>query len=62
MILKQCSLRLKVAEKEFLDVFVKMTLAKPPLTGAVRDKALEVLQAWADAFKPTPELTGVRQA
>uniref|UniRef100_UPI00398F18AF TOM1-like protein 2 isoform X2 n=1 Tax=Pristiophorus japonicus TaxID=55135 RepID=UPI00398F18AF len=49
-----------VASREFVeDVLVKTILPKNNPPSVVQDKVLSLIQAWADAFRSTPDLTGV---
>ncbi|XP_032869371.1 TOM1-like protein 2 isoform X3 [Amblyraja radiata] len=49
-----------VASRDFVeDVLVKTILPKNNPPNIVQDKVLSLIQAWADAFRSTPDLTGV---
>ncbi|XP_067830785.1 target of Myb protein 1 isoform X2 [Heptranchias perlo] len=49
-----------VASRDFVDeVLVKTILPKNNPPSVVQDKVLSLIQAWADAFRSSPDLTGV---
>ncbi|XP_072127851.1 target of Myb1 membrane trafficking protein isoform X3 [Mobula birostris] len=59
---KNCGHRFHVlvASRDFVeDVLVKTILPKNNPPNIVQDKVLSLIQAWADAFRSTPDLTGV---
>ncbi|XP_029433377.1 TOM1-like protein 2 isoform X5 [Rhinatrema bivittatum] len=59
---KNCGHRLHVlvASRDFIDgVLVKIISPKNNPPTIVQDKVLALLQAWADAFRSSPDLTGV---
>ncbi|XP_067875490.1 target of Myb protein 1 isoform X1 [Heterodontus francisci] len=59
---KNCGHRfhVMVASRDFVeDVLVKTILPKNNPPTIVQDKVLSLIQAWADAFRSTPDLTGV---
>ncbi|XP_060219595.1 TOM1-like protein 2 isoform X3 [Meriones unguiculatus] len=59
---KNCGHRfhLLVANREFIDsVLVKIISPKNNPPTIVQDKVLALIQAWADAFRSSPDLTGV---
>ncbi|XP_058876969.1 TOM1-like protein 2, partial [Acipenser ruthenus] len=59
---KNCGHRLHVlvSSREFVEgVLVKTILPKNNPPAAVQDKVLSLIQAWADAFRSSPDLTGV---
>ncbi|XP_030063908.1 target of Myb1 membrane trafficking protein isoform X2 [Microcaecilia unicolor] len=59
---KNCGHRFHVlvANQEFVDnVLVKTILPKNNPPTIVHDKVLNLIQAWADAFRSSPDLTGV---
>lgn len=59
---KNCGHRFHVlvASQEFVEnVFVKTILPKNNPPAIVHDKVLNLIQAWADAFRSSPDLTGV---
>ncbi|XP_041033714.1 target of Myb protein 1 isoform X2 [Carcharodon carcharias] len=59
---KNCGHRfhVMVASRDFVeDVLVKTILPKNNPPTVVQDKVLSLIQAWADAFRSTPDLTGV---
>ncbi|XP_067912047.1 TOM1-like protein 2 isoform X2 [Heterodontus francisci] len=59
---KNCGHRFHVlvANRDFVDgVLVKIVLPKNNPPAIVQDKVLGLIQAWADAFRSSPDLTGV---
>ncbi|XP_007908463.1 TOM1-like protein 2 isoform X2 [Callorhinchus milii] len=59
---KNCGHRFHVlvASRDFVEgVLVKTILPKNNPPNVVQDKVLSLIQAWADAFRSTPDLTGV---
>ncbi|XP_067859059.1 TOM1-like protein 2 isoform X2 [Heptranchias perlo] len=59
---KNCGHRFHVlvANRDFIDgVLVKIVLPKNNPPAIVQDKVLGLIQAWADAFRSSPDLTGV---
>ncbi|XP_069784371.1 TOM1-like protein 2 isoform X3 [Narcine bancroftii] len=59
---KNCGHRfhILVANRDFIDgVLVKIVLPKNNPPAIVQDKVLGLIQAWADAFRSSPDLTGV---
>ncbi|XP_041093800.1 target of Myb protein 1-like isoform X2 [Polyodon spathula] len=59
---KNCGHRVHVlvSSREFVEgVLVKTILPKNNPPAAVQDKVLSLIQAWADAFRSSPDLTGV---
>uniref|UniRef100_S4RVM1 Target of myb1 like 2 membrane trafficking protein n=1 Tax=Petromyzon marinus TaxID=7757 RepID=S4RVM1_PETMA len=49
-----------VAQRDFVDgVLVKVVQPKNNPPALVQDKVLSLIQAWADAFRSSPDLTGV---
>ncbi|XP_072444595.1 target of Myb1 membrane trafficking protein isoform X3 [Chiloscyllium punctatum] len=59
---KNCGHRfhVMVASRDFVeDVLVKTILPKNNPPTIVQDKVLSLIQAWADAFRSSPDLTGV---
>ncbi|CAN2391093.1 Target of, partial [Pristimantis euphronides] len=59
---KNCGHRLHVlaANQEFVEgVLVRTILPKNNPPAIVHDKVLNLIQAWADAFRSSPDLTGV---
>ncbi|XP_071983968.1 target of Myb1 membrane trafficking protein-like [Engystomops pustulosus] len=59
---KNCGHRFHVlaANQEFVEgVLVKVILPRNNPPSIVTDKVLNLIQAWADAFRSTPDLTGV---
>uniref|UniRef100_UPI00398EF0CF TOM1-like protein 2 isoform X3 n=1 Tax=Pristiophorus japonicus TaxID=55135 RepID=UPI00398EF0CF len=59
---KNCGHRFHVlvASRDFIDgVLVKIVLPKNNPPAIVQDKVLGLIQAWADAFRSSPDLTGV---
>ncbi|XP_060696757.1 TOM1-like protein 2 isoform X4 [Hemiscyllium ocellatum] len=59
---KNCGHRfhILVANRDFVDgVLVKIVLPKNNPPAIVQDKVLGLIQAWADAFRSSPDLTGV---
>uniref|UniRef100_A0A672G1G8 Target of myb1 like 2 membrane trafficking protein n=1 Tax=Salarias fasciatus TaxID=181472 RepID=A0A672G1G8_SALFA len=59
---KNCGHRfhVQVATRDFIDgVLVKIISPKSNPPTIVQDKVLSLIQAWADAFRSTPDLTGV---
>ncbi|KAM4650951.1 target of Myb1 membrane trafficking protein [Discoglossus pictus] len=59
---KNCGHRLHVlvASQEFVEgVLVKTILPKNNAPNIISDKVLNLIQAWADAFRSSPDLTGV---
>ncbi|KAG2463826.1 TOM1 protein, partial [Polypterus senegalus] len=59
---KNCGHRFHVlvANREFVEgVLVKTILPKNNPPAVVHDKVLSLIQAWADAFRSSPDLTGV---
>ncbi|XP_049602194.1 TOM1-like protein 2 isoform X1 [Syngnathus scovelli] len=59
---KNCGHRfhLQVASRDFIDgVLVKIISPKANPPTIVQDKVLSLIQAWADAFRSSPDLTGV---
>ncbi|KAM6184869.1 TOM1-like protein 2 [Rhynchocyon petersi] len=59
---KNCGHRfhLLVANRDFIDsVLVKIISSKNNPPTIVKDKVLALIQAWADAFRSSPDLTGV---
>ncbi|XP_006901241.1 PREDICTED: TOM1-like protein 2 isoform X1 [Elephantulus edwardii] len=59
---KNCGHRfhILVANRDFIDsVLVKIISAKNNPPTIVQDKVLALIQAWADAFRSSPDLTGV---
>ncbi|XP_057570582.1 TOM1-like protein 2 isoform X10 [Hippopotamus amphibius kiboko] len=62
---KNCGHRFHVlvASRDFIDsVLVKIISPKNSAPAAVQDKVLALIQAWADAFRSSPDLTGVVHA
>eukprot|EP00062_Callorhinchus_milii_P019898 gi/632974951/ref/XP_007903957.1/ PREDICTED: TOM1-like protein 2 isoform X3 [Callorhinchus milii] len=60
--IKNCGHRFHVlvASRDFIDgVLVKIVLPKNNPPAIVQDKVLGLIQAWADAFRSSPDLTGV---
>ncbi|XP_067333207.1 TOM1-like protein 2 isoform X3 [Channa argus] len=61
---KNCGHRfhVQVANRDFIDgVLVKIISPKTNPPTIVQDKVLSLIQAWADAFRSSPDLTGVVQ-
>ncbi|XP_055040299.2 TOM1-like protein 2 isoform X1 [Misgurnus anguillicaudatus] len=61
---KNCGHRFHVlvANRDFIeDVMVKIITPKNNPPAIVQDKVLSLIQAWADAFRSSPDLTGVVQ-
>ncbi|XP_061605677.1 TOM1-like protein 2 isoform X3 [Phyllopteryx taeniolatus] len=59
---KNCGHRfhVQVANRDFIDgVLVKIISPKANPPSVVQDKVLSLIQAWADAFRSSPDLTGV---
>ncbi|KAF7221050.1 TOM1-like protein 2 isoform X1 [Nothobranchius furzeri] len=59
---KNCGHRfhVQVASKDFIDgVLVKIISPKTNPPAIVQDKVLSLIQSWADAFRSSPDLTGV---
>ncbi|XP_035852873.1 TOM1-like protein 2 isoform X2 [Sander lucioperca] len=59
---KNCGHRfhIQVANRDFIDgVLVKIISPKNNPPTIVQDKVLSLIQAWADAFRSSPDLTGV---
>uniref|UniRef100_A0A3Q1ASB8 Target of myb1 like 2 membrane trafficking protein n=1 Tax=Amphiprion ocellaris TaxID=80972 RepID=A0A3Q1ASB8_AMPOC len=59
---KNCGHRfhVQVANRDFIDgVLVKIISPKTNPPTIVQDKVLSLIQAWADAFRSSPDLTGV---
>ncbi|XP_072124465.1 TOM1-like protein 2 isoform X2 [Mobula birostris] len=59
---KNCGHRFHVlvANRDFIDgILVKIVLPKNNPPAIVQDKVLGLIQAWADAFRSSPDLTGV---
>ncbi|CAN9505883.1 unnamed protein product [Ophioblennius macclurei] len=59
---KNCGHRfhVQVANRDFIDgVLVKVISPKSNPPTIVQDKVLSLIQAWADAFRSSPDLTGV---
>ncbi|KAM3864308.1 TOM1-like protein 2 [Diretmus argenteus] len=59
---KNCGHRfhIQVANRDFIDgVLVKIISPKTNPPTIVQDKVLALIQAWADAFRSSPDLTGV---
>uniref|UniRef100_A0A7N6AMU3 Target of myb1 like 2 membrane trafficking protein n=1 Tax=Anabas testudineus TaxID=64144 RepID=A0A7N6AMU3_ANATE len=59
---KNCGHRfhVQVANRDFIDgVLVKIISPKANPPTIVQDKVLSLIQAWADAFRSSPDLTGV---
>nr|XP_057905007.1 TOM1-like protein 2 isoform X2 [Doryrhamphus excisus] len=59
---KNCGHRfhVQVAHRDFIDgVLVKIISPKANPPTIVQDKVLSLIQAWADAFRSSPDLTGV---
>ncbi|XP_044037182.1 TOM1-like protein 2 isoform X2 [Siniperca chuatsi] len=59
---KNCGHRfhVQVASRDFIDgVLVKIISPKTNPPTIVQDKVLSLIQAWADAFRSSPDLTGV---
>uniref|UniRef100_A0A4W5LCI1 VHS domain-containing protein n=1 Tax=Hucho hucho TaxID=62062 RepID=A0A4W5LCI1_9TELE len=59
---KNCGHRFHVlvANRDFIDgVLVKIISPKTNPPTIVQDKVLALIQAWADAFRSSPDLTGV---
>ncbi|XP_032896681.1 TOM1-like protein 2 isoform X1 [Amblyraja radiata] len=59
---KNCGHRFHVlvASRDFIDgILVKIVLPKNNPPAIVQDKVLGLIQAWADAFRSSPDLTGV---
>nr|XP_046270923.1 TOM1-like protein 2 isoform X2 [Scatophagus argus] len=59
---KNCGHRfhVQVANRDFIDgVLVKIISPKSNPPTIVQDKVLSLIQAWADAFRSSPDLTGV---
>ncbi|XP_034045385.1 TOM1-like protein 2 isoform X3 [Thalassophryne amazonica] len=59
---KNCGHRfhVQVANRDFIDgVMVKIISPKANPPTIVQDKVLSLIQAWADAFRSSPDLTGV---
>uniref|UniRef100_A0A3P8WI50 Target of myb1 like 2 membrane trafficking protein n=1 Tax=Cynoglossus semilaevis TaxID=244447 RepID=A0A3P8WI50_CYNSE len=59
---KNCGHRfhIQVANRDFIDgVLVKIISPKSNPPTIVQDKVLSLIQAWADAFRSSPDLTGV---
>uniref|UniRef100_A0A1A8LJ40 Target of myb1-like 2 (Chicken) n=1 Tax=Nothobranchius pienaari TaxID=704102 RepID=A0A1A8LJ40_9TELE len=59
---KNCGHRfhVQVASKDFIDgVLVKIISPKTNPPTIVQDKVLSLIQSWADAFRSSPDLTGV---
>ncbi|XP_077019504.1 TOM1-like protein 2 isoform X4 [Tamandua tetradactyla] len=59
---KNCGHRfhILVANRDFIDsVLVRILSAKSSPPTIVQDKVLALIQAWADAFRSSPDLTGV---
>uniref|UniRef100_A0A1A7XTX5 Target of myb1-like 2 (Chicken) n=2 Tax=Iconisemion striatum TaxID=60296 RepID=A0A1A7XTX5_9TELE len=59
---KNCGHRfhIQVANKDFIDgVLVKIISPKTNPPTIVQDKVLSLIQSWADAFRSSPDLTGV---
>ncbi|XP_061556145.1 TOM1-like protein 2 isoform X2 [Phycodurus eques] len=59
---KNCGHRfhVQVANRDFIDgVLVKIISPKANPPTVVQDKVLSLIQAWADAFRSSPDLTGV---
>ncbi|XP_077476132.1 TOM1-like protein 2 isoform X2 [Stigmatopora argus] len=59
---KNCGHRfhVQVANRDFVDgVLVKIISPKVNPPNIVQDKVLSLIQAWADAFRSSPDLTGV---
>ncbi|TWW69931.1 TOM1-like protein 2 [Takifugu flavidus] len=59
---KNCGHRfhVQVANRDFMDgVLVKIIAPKNNPPTIVQDKVLSLIQAWADAFRSSPDLTGV---
>ncbi|XP_019957415.1 TOM1-like protein 2 isoform X1 [Paralichthys olivaceus] len=59
---KNCGHRfhIQVANRDFIDgVLVKIISPKTNPPTIVQDKVLSLIQAWADAFRSSPDLTGV---
>uniref|UniRef100_A0A3Q3IVY8 Target of myb1 like 2 membrane trafficking protein n=1 Tax=Monopterus albus TaxID=43700 RepID=A0A3Q3IVY8_MONAL len=59
---KNCGHRfhVQVANRDFIDgVLVKIISPKANPPAIVQDKVLSLIQAWADAFRSSPDLTGV---
>ncbi|KAG5854379.1 hypothetical protein ANANG_G00037210 [Anguilla anguilla] len=59
---KNCGHRfhILVANRDFIDgVLVKIISPKTNPPTIVQDKVLSLIQAWADAFRSSPDLTGV---
>uniref|UniRef100_A0A3Q3BDE3 Target of myb1 like 2 membrane trafficking protein n=1 Tax=Kryptolebias marmoratus TaxID=37003 RepID=A0A3Q3BDE3_KRYMA len=59
---KNCGHRfhVQVANKDFIDgVLVKIISPKTNPPTIVQDKVLSLIQSWADAFRSSPDLTGV---
>lgn len=59
---KNCGHRfhIQVANRDFIDgVMVKIISPKNNPPTIVQDKVLSLIQAWADAFRSSPDLTGV---
>lgn len=59
---KNCGHRfhVQVANRDFIDgVMVKIISPKSNPPTIVQDKVLSLIQAWADAFRSSPDLTGV---
>ncbi|XP_046721909.1 TOM1-like protein 2 isoform X5 [Silurus meridionalis] len=61
---KNCGHRFHVfvATRDFIDgILVKIIFPKNNPPSIVQDKVLSLIQAWADAFRSSPDLTGVVQ-
>ncbi|XP_062874456.1 TOM1-like protein 2 isoform X3 [Trichomycterus rosablanca] len=61
---KNCGHRfhVHVATRDFIDgIMVKIIIPKNNPPTIVQDKVLALIQAWADAFRSSPDLTGVVQ-
>ncbi|CAD5216010.1 unnamed protein product [Bursaphelenchus okinawaensis] len=58
---KNCDQRFKalVCQKEFINELVRMIGSKYDAPQAVQERVLELIQAWADAFRGNPALVGV---